>query len=162
MQREHLNEYIRDTGLWFPIDPGANATIGGMTATSASGTNAVKYATMKENVINLQAVLPDGTILDSAGEDRSFIKSSAGYNLTELFTGSEGSLGTITNVTVRLHPIEQHLVAASCKFKSIDQATTAAEQILTLGVPVARIEFLDDIALECVSGSESDAKAALY
>lgn len=149
--------------MWFPIDPGANATIGGMTSTSASGTNAVKYGTMKENVINLQAVLPDGTIIDTAGENRSFIKSSAGYNLTELITGSEGSLGTITNVTVRLHPIEEHIVAASCKFSSIEAATAAAEGILTLGVPVARLEFLDEIALECVSGvTNPDAKAALY
>ena len=162
VQREILNEYIRDTGLWFPIDPGANATIGGMTATSASGTNAVKYATMKENVINLRAVLPDGTIIDSAGEGRSFIKSSAGYNLTELFTGSEGTLGTISEVTVRLHPIESHLIAASCKFESIESATLAAQQILSLGVPVARLEFLDEIALECVSGENPDCKAALY
>jgi len=162
VQRELLNEYIRDTGLWFPIDPGANATIGGMTATSASGTNAVKYGTMKENVINLRAVLPDGTIFDSAGEDRSFIKSSAGYNLTELFTGSEGTLGTISEITVRLHPIESHLIAASCKFPSILQATTAAEQILSLGVPVARLEFLDEIALEAVTDETPDCKAALY
>ena len=149
-QRETLNSYIRDTGLWFPVDPGANATIGGMAATSASGTNAVRYGTMKENIINLEVVLPNGEIIHTAGENRSTIKSSAGYNLTELFVGSEGTLGTISQATLRLHPIDEFIAAGICEFSNLSDAMAAAEMALTLGVPVARMEFLDDISLKCV------------
>ena len=169
--REQLNDYIRDTGLWFPIDPGANATLGGMSSTSASGTNAVRYNTMKENVINMEVVLPNGEIIHTAGENRSTIKSSAGYNLTELFVGSEGTLGTICQSTLRLHPIADYLTAATCEFESIDEATATAENVLTLGIPVARMEFLDEVALRCVNSDlppdqklnlSAKTKAALF
>lgn len=165
--REQLNSHIRDTGLWFPVDPGANASLGGMSSTSASGTNAVRYGTMKENVLNMKVVLPNGEIIDTMGENRSVIKSSAGFNLTELFVGSEGTLGTICETTLRLHPIADFLMAATCEFESIEQATATAESVLTLGVPVARMEFLDEIALKCVNtdrGTEANpkTKAALF
>merc|ERR1719284_1294388 len=117
--REQLNEYLRASGLMFPVDPGANASLGGMAATSASGTHAVRYGTMKENVINMEVVLSDGSVIHTAGEDRSFRKSSAGYNLTELFVGSEGTLGLISRVTLRLHPQPECVSAAVCQFESV-------------------------------------------
>ena len=117
--REQLNEHLRATGLFFPVDPGANASLGGMAATSASGTSAVRFGTMKENVINMEVVLPSGEILHTSGEGRSFRKSSAGLNLTELFVGSEGTLGMITQLTLRLHPQPESTVAAVCQFDSV-------------------------------------------
>ena len=156
--REELNDHIRDTGLFFPVDPGANASLGGMAATSASGTNAVRYGTMKENVINLEVVLANGEIIHTAGENRSFIKSSAGYNLTELFVGSEGTLGTITEVMLRLHPVLDYSSAAKCFFPSLEEACEAAEGILSVGLPISRIEILDEISLKAVLGETNSDK----
>ncbi|XP_053558908.1 probable D-lactate dehydrogenase, mitochondrial isoform X2 [Bombina bombina] len=146
--RKALNSYLRDSGLWFPVDPGADASICGMAATSASGTNAVRYGTMRDNVINLEVVLPDGRILDTAGKDRVFRKTSAGYNLTSLFVGSEGTLGIITKATLRLHGIPEAVVSAVCSFPSVQAAVDSTVQILQCGVPIARIEFLDDVMID--------------
>ena len=117
--REQLNDHLRATGLFFPVDPGANASLGGMAATSASGTSAVKFGTMKENVINMEVILPSGETLHTSGDGRSFRKSSAGLNLTELFVGSEGTLGLITQLTLRLHPQPECTIAAVCQFESV-------------------------------------------
>ncbi|XP_001375142.3 probable D-lactate dehydrogenase, mitochondrial isoform X1 [Monodelphis domestica] len=143
-----LNSYLRDSGLWFPVDPGADASLCGMAATGASGTNAVRYGTMLENVINLEVVLANGKILYTSGQGRRFRKSSAGYNLTGLFVGSEGTLGLITTATLRLHGIPEATVAAVCPFPSIQAAVDSTVQILQSGVQVARIEFLDDVMMD--------------
>ena len=142
-----LNSYLRDTGLWFPVDPGADASLCGMAATSASGTNAVRYGTMRENVINLEVVLPNGTVIDTAGKGRRSKKTSAGYNLTNLFVGSEGTLGFITKVTVRLYGIPEAVVAAVCQFPTVQAAVDTTVNTLQAGIPVARIEFLDDVMI---------------
>ncbi|XP_044289987.1 probable D-lactate dehydrogenase, mitochondrial isoform X1 [Varanus komodoensis] len=145
--RKALNSFLRGSGLWFPVDPGADASLCGMAATGASGTNAVRYGTMRQNVLNMQVVLSDGRVLHTAGQNRRPRKSAAGYHLTGLFVGSEGTLGLITQVTLRLHGIPEATVAAVCAFPSVQAAVGSTVQILQIGIPVARIEFLDDVMM---------------
>lgn len=141
--RESLNNYLRHSGLFFPIDPGADASLGGMAATRASGTNAVKYGTMRDSVINLTAVMADGRIIKTANRAR---KSSAGYDLTRLLVGSEGTLGIITQLTVRLHPIAEKVAVGIAQFDSIESACNTTIMAMQMGLSPARIEFLDSLA----------------
>ena len=138
--KEQLNEYLREDGVFFPIDPGANAAIGGMASTSASGTMAVKYGTMKTVISGLTVVLPNGDIINTGSRTK---KTSAGYNLTNLFIGSEGTLGIITEVQLRLSPIPESIMAAVCHFPTLENAVQTAQQVIQYGVPIARIEMLN-------------------
>ena len=147
-RREELNLHLRDQGLFFPIDPGANATLGGMASTRASGTNAVRYGTMREAVLSLTVVTPDAKVIRTARRAR---KSAAGYDLTRLFVGSEGTLGIITEVTLRLHPIPETISSAVCGFDTIDGAVATVVQSIQLGVPLARVEILDDVQVRAVN-----------
>jgi len=145
--RESLNSYIRDTGLFFPIDPGANATLGGMASTRASGTNAVRYGTMRANTIGLTVVTPQGEIIKTGGRAR---KSSAGYDLTAAYVGSEGTLGIITEVSVRLHPVPEKIAAAVVSFNHLKDAIVTVIEMLQCAVPIARVELLDQVQMKAI------------
>ncbi len=156
LTRQDLNVYLRDTGLFFPIDPGAEATLAGMAATRASGTNAVRYGTMRENVINMTVVMPDGEIIKTGGRAR---KSSAGYDLARLMIGSEGTLGIITELTIRLYGIPEKILSAVCSFENTQKACEAVIMTIQSGIPIARIEFLDALQIKaCNQYSKLDLK----
>ncbi len=161
--REQLNEHLREDGVFFPIDPGANAAIGGMAATSASGTMAVKYGTMKTVISGLTVVLPNGEIIKTGSRTK---KTSAGYNLTNLFIGSEGTLGIITEVQLRLSPIPESIMSAVCHFKSLEEAVKTAQEVIQYGIPIARIEMLNkdqmEISIEYSKLKDVEATPTLF
>lgn len=146
--RKQLSEYVRSDGLFFPIDPGADASLGGMASTRASGTNAVRYGTMKENVLSVQMVLPNGDVIRTSQRAR---KSAAGYDLTSLMVGSEGTFGVLTELTVRLYGLPEAIVSGVCSFPSLDWAVRTVIETIQCGVPVARIELLDPLCIKAVN-----------
>lgn len=149
--RKQLNEKLGREGLFFPVDPGADASLGGMTATNASGTNAVRYGTMRTNVLGLTVVMPDGSIVKTGGRAR---KSSAGYDLTRLFIGSEGTLGIITEIQLRVYGIPEAITSAVCQFNSLGDAVNSVIMAIQLGIPMARIELLDEVQMRaCIAFS---------
>jgi len=148
VRREQLNEALRHSGLFFPIDPGANATLGGMASTRASGTNAVRYGTMREAVLSLRVVTPDGRDIRTSRRAR---KSAAGYDITRLMIGAEGTLGVITEITLRLHGIPEAISAAVCSFETLAGAVDTVVQTIQSGVPIARVEILDDMQMRAIN-----------
>ncbi len=147
IMRRELNEYLRDTGLFFPIDPGANATLGGMASTRASGTNAVRYGTMRENVLALKAVMPDGNLIETSKRVK---RTAAGYDLTRLLIGAEGTLGIITELTLKLQGIPQAISGGICPFPDVERACRAVIETIQMGVPVARIELVNKLQMEAL------------
>ncbi len=148
VRRKQLNEFLRDTGLFFPIDPGADASIGGMASTRASGTNAVRYGTMRENILSMKVVLPNGKVISTGHRSK---KSAAGYDLTKLYIGSEGTLGIITEITLKLYGIPEAISAATVSFPDMNSAVQSVILTIQSGIPIARIELLDDVQVDAIN-----------